>query len=461
MTYPVHYVPAGDVLPVFFSSYVGSTGASVTLTGLAVTDIEIYKDGSTTQRASDAGYTLLDTDGIDFDSITGIHGFSIDTGDNTDAGFYTVGAWFHVVVSAVTVDSQTVNFIACAFRLMPAEAIAGKPKVDVDAWLGTAAATPTVNGVPEVDLTHVAGATTDVSALATNVAAILVDTGTTLDGRLPAALVSGRIDASVGAMAANVLTATAINADAITAAKVAADVHQETIELAFTYDATADYAGANAGSLVAQIADNAGGSSLTAADIADAVWDEATAGHVSAGTFGKLDADIKTDTAAILVDTGTTLDGKIDTIDTNVDSILVDTGTTLQGELDGIQADTEDIQARLPAALTADGNIKADALRISGSAESADRIERSTHGIVLATCDAGGTTTAVIVSSLSPASAVNDQFNGRIITFSHATTTAALRGQSTDITDFDHSTQTFTVTALTTAPASGDLFVIT
>lgn len=526
MTYPVHYVPAGDVLPVFFSSYAGATGASATMTGLAVTDIEIYKDGSTTQRASDAGYTLLDTDGIDFDSITGIHGFSIDTGDNTDAGFYTVGAWFHVVVSAVTIDSQTVNFIACAFRLMPAEAIAGKPKVDVDAWLGTAAATPTVNGVPEVDLTHVAGATTDVSALATNVAAILVDTGTTLDGRLPAVLVSGRIDASVGAMAANVLTATAINADAITAAKVAADVHQETIELAFTYDATADYAGANAGSLVKQIADNAGGSalteagiaetvaeymfsfdtgldysgadansvvkqiadnaggsSLTTADIADAVWDEATAGHVSAGTFGKLDADIKTDTAAILVDTGTTLDGKIDvidgnvdsilvdtgttldgkidTIDTNVDSILVDTGTTLQGELDGIQADTEDIQARLPAALTADGNIKADALRISGSAESADRIERSTHGIVLATCDAGGTTTAVIVSSLSPASAVNDQFNGRIITFSHATTTAALRGQSTDITDFDHSTQTFTVTALTTAPASGDLFVIT
>lgn len=41
--------------------------------------------------------------------------------------------------------------------------------------------------------------------------------------RLPAALVSGRIDASVGAMAANTLTATAIAADAITAAKIAAD----------------------------------------------------------------------------------------------------------------------------------------------------------------------------------------------------------------------------------------------
>lgn len=44
---------------------------------------------------------------------------------------------------------------------------------------------------------------------------------------LPAALVSGRIDAAVGAMAANVLTATAINADAFTAEKFAADVTTE------------------------------------------------------------------------------------------------------------------------------------------------------------------------------------------------------------------------------------------
>src|SRR5512139_517814 len=151
MSHPVFYVPAGDVLPVMFTSYAGSTGASVTLTGLAVTDIEIYKDGSVTQRASDAGYTLLDTDGIDFDGITGIHGFSIDTGDNTDAGFYTVGAWFHVVVSSVTVDSQTVNFIACAFRIVAAESVAGKPKTDVDAFGGTAGTFS--SGRPEVNTT--------------------------------------------------------------------------------------------------------------------------------------------------------------------------------------------------------------------------------------------------------------------------------------------------------------------
>ena len=143
MSYPVFYVPAGDVLPVMFNSYAGSTGASATLTGLAVTDIEIYKDGSVTQRASDAGYTLLDTDGIDFDGITGLHGFSIDTGDNTDASFYTVGAWFTVVVFAVTIDSQTVNFIACQFRIMPAESSAGVPKVDLSHISGSAVSTST------------------------------------------------------------------------------------------------------------------------------------------------------------------------------------------------------------------------------------------------------------------------------------------------------------------------------
>jgi hypothetical protein len=96
MSYPVLYPIAGDVLPIHFATYDGGTGASLTMSGLAVTDIEIYKDGSVTQRASDAGYTLLDTDGIDFDGLTGIHGFSIDLGDDTDAGFFTGGRVAHL-----------------------------------------------------------------------------------------------------------------------------------------------------------------------------------------------------------------------------------------------------------------------------------------------------------------------------------------------------------------------------
>src|SRR3990172_6038610 len=85
--------------------------ASVTLTGLATTDIEVYSNGSVTQRASDAGYALLDTDGIDFDAITGIHGFSINLADNTTGGFWAAGSQYWVVVASVTVDAGTVNFV--------------------------------------------------------------------------------------------------------------------------------------------------------------------------------------------------------------------------------------------------------------------------------------------------------------------------------------------------------------
>jgi hypothetical protein len=142
--------PSGATIYAIFDSF-GANGESITLTGLAATDIEIYKNGSTTQRSSDNGYALLDTDGIDFDSVTGIHGISIDLSDNTDAGFYAVGSQYTVVLASVTINSQTVSFVLGSFRIVAAEAITGKPKVDVDGWLGTAASTPTVAGVPNVN----------------------------------------------------------------------------------------------------------------------------------------------------------------------------------------------------------------------------------------------------------------------------------------------------------------------
>lgn len=79
-----------------------------------------------------------------------------------------------------------------------------------------------------------------------------------IQARLPAALVSGRIDASVGAMASAVITATAIATDAIGAAELAADA---------------------------------------VAEIADAVWDELTSGHTTVGSYGQADAPIRASTA--------------------------------------------------------------------------------------------------------------------------------------------------------------------
>ena len=51
-----------------------------------------------------------------------------------------------------------------------------------------------------------------------------------------------------------------------------------------------------------------GSSAPTAAQVADAVWDEATSGHTTSGTFGE---QLKTDVDAILVDTNSLNDTKI------------------------------------------------------------------------------------------------------------------------------------------------------
>src|SRR3972149_8865623 len=121
-------VPANSVLPILWTSHDLATGANETMSALALADILIYKDVSLTQRSSTAGFAFFggDADGLDLDTFTGVNGVSIDTGDNTDAGFYAVGSLFTVVLGPITVDAQTVYTVLGTFRLVAAEAIAGK-----------------------------------------------------------------------------------------------------------------------------------------------------------------------------------------------------------------------------------------------------------------------------------------------------------------------------------------------
>ena len=81
----------------------------------------------------------------------------------------------------------------------------------------------TTTGEVGIDWANIGSPTTSVNLSGTTVkTATDVETDTSdIQSRLPAALVAGRIDASVGAMASGVVTATAIASDAITAAKIA------------------------------------------------------------------------------------------------------------------------------------------------------------------------------------------------------------------------------------------------
>lgn len=122
--------PTNKTIFIPFATYNIATGASITMTGLTTSSVKIYKDASMTERSSTSGIALVDTDGIDIDSRTGIHGITIDTSDNADAGFYAAGSDYTVVIAGITVDAQTLNVLAGRFSiknrsaLMPA--IAGR-----------------------------------------------------------------------------------------------------------------------------------------------------------------------------------------------------------------------------------------------------------------------------------------------------------------------------------------------
>jgi hypothetical protein len=151
----------------------------------------------------------------------------------------------------------------------------------------------------------------------------------------------------------------------------------------------------------------------------------------------------------------------------NLDTQLTAIDDYLDTEVAAIKAKTDNLPASFPAnfsamLIDAGGNVAADVQEINGDATSADNLAKTTRAIARGTVTTGASTTSIPTSAFSPAGAAADQFKGRIITFDADTATAALRGQSTDITaSTNAATPTFTVTALTTAPASGDTFSVT
>lgn len=252
----------------------GSVGS---VTGLTAANLDVAVSTRSTYAGADtAGTTTLLTR---IGSALTITAGKVDVNDKTGFALSSAGvqAIWDAAVSALT----TIGSI-------------GKRLVDnIDAAISSRMATFTYTAPDNTSITAIktktdflpsatAGATGGLFIAGSNAATTVNITGN----------ITGNVSGSVGSatvvngLAANVITAASIAADAITASKVAADVHQEHIELSFSYNATADYASAAAGSLVKEIADNAGGASLTAADIADAVWDEVLSGHLTGGTTG-------------------------------------------------------------------------------------------------------------------------------------------------------------------------------
>ena len=91
-----------------FTTFRPSTGAAFTLGGTPA--LSVYKDNSTTQ--STTGVTLT----ADFDTVTGLNHFAIDT--STDGTFYAAGSFFDIVITTGTVDSvSVVGSVVASFTL--------------------------------------------------------------------------------------------------------------------------------------------------------------------------------------------------------------------------------------------------------------------------------------------------------------------------------------------------------
>lgn len=281
----------------------GTNGDGLAITGAGT--------GSGVNSTSGAGAT---GDGIKATAAsTNGHGFK-GTGTGTGDGMeLTAGASGVDLDANITGDitgtlstvTTLTNLPAITANWLTAAGTAADFTTEIQAGLATAAALDAVDNFIDTEVAAILAAVdTEVAAIKA-VTDLLPNAGalTTIQAdlddiqtRLPAALVGGRIDASVGAMAANVMTAAAAAADLTTEL-------QSGLATSAALATVAGYIDTEITTIITTLGTPVGAS--ISVDL----------------------AAVKTDTAAILVDTGTTLDGKIDTIDTVVDAILADTGT--------------------------------------------------------------------------------------------------------------------------------------
>jgi len=136
------------------------------------------------------------------------------------------------------------------------------------------------------------------------------------------------------------------------------------------------------------------GSAPTAGQVADAVWDEDQADHVGAGTFGVVAsevADVLADTNELQTDD---IPGTLATIDGIADAILVDTGTTLpatlstiEGKVDTVDTVADGIQTDLSNGVDGLGALKTLIDTIDGVVDAILVDTDSTLPATLATID--------------------------------------------------------------------------
>jgi hypothetical protein len=354
----------GDTLYIPFATY-NDSGASIGIGGtLAVSDIEIFKNGGVTARSTDSGYSLISDTG-QYGDRAGLHRFSIsifNTADDT--GFFDEGSQYHVAVDSITVDSRPVRFFPAVFEIGTERANVTQVNDDTGAaaHLGQMADEYDTGRLPAE-----ATATTDTGAIANAVWNSLTadhgDTGTfgeLLRDPATASVDTGAVNSAVW--------------DGVRSAHTAAGSFGEYV----LSDIQRIDGDTGAADVLGKATDGTGGISFSAgifvdtlsaaaiAQVADGVWDEADTGHGDTGTFGRLrqsvnvksisDTGINDRLARILADTDTGIQGGVNVSsfgDTGINDrlarILADTDTGIQGGVHVVSISDTGVNERLAA----------------------------------------------------------------------------------------------------------------
>jgi hypothetical protein len=192
----------------FFDVRVGLPGETVAVESIAanaITASSIAADAVTELQAGLATSTALT------DVQTDVTNILSDTGNiQTRLPAALVGGRMDSHVNVI--GGGAITAAAIGTGAIDADALASDAVTEIQAGLATAVAV--------VDIQ------TDVDALATAVAGVQADTDN-IQTRIPAALVSGRMDTHVGAMGAGVVTASAVATDAIDADAISASAVAE------------------------------------------------------------------------------------------------------------------------------------------------------------------------------------------------------------------------------------------
>ena len=322
-------------------------------------------------------------------------------------------------------------------------------RVDVGMYGGTAGTFS--GGRPEVNASHFAG-TAYATALAAEVDAVWDEAMAGHVGADSAGLVlndwqdAGRLDAILDTVAADVVNidgAAMRGTDSAALASVCTEARLSELDAA------------TAGKAANQIDIIQTDTTTDIPAQISALNNVAATDIVSAGAITTLaGAVVNVD----LVDTLTTYTGNTVQTGDAFARLGAPAGASVSADIAEIEAQTDDIGVA-GAGLTAITGVTLAAdqavnvTKISGSATAADNLEASALGIITG-ATTGTPTTTVINTNIT--GYLDDELIGRVVVFTGGTAA----GQASDITDYAATGGILTVTALATAPAASDTFVV-